>query len=281
MAQNSKSNEIFCDTIVYADDAAIFISCKTVTKLINKIPQIVRVFTQISNHYGADLEMNKTEILVSKQLNKTFKSIKINDCTITTKTCIKWLGYHIILNSNNTFSIEIPLDKIFAIKNGVRMFKLYNNKIVDNIKFYNIYIRPIFDLWLIDPSLINLISKYESQVLKLLGDVSSSAAIIDTYNYMGIPNIKTRLYRFAKTLQTKNIIKECTVRISSTKSNKIIPVGTANTLSDKLSRFCALNTELPETPIFNIKSFCTWRKYVRKVINNKAKQNNKNRRKSL
>ena len=72
---NSKANNIHCDTIVYADDAAIFVSCKTLTKLESKIPKIVNSFIKIANYYGADLEMSKTEILISKRLSKTLKSI--------------------------------------------------------------------------------------------------------------------------------------------------------------------------------------------------------------
>ena len=155
---------------------------------------------------------------------------------------------------------------------------MYNNKIEDNLRFYNIYIRPIFDLWLIDTNLIKLIRKFESQALKMLGAISISASTDNTYKYMGITTVESRMYKFAYNLVEKGIIEECQTRTSSTKSGKIIAVGSSKTLSDKLSRFCALNPNQDESPKFNKQLFGTWRKFAHKVINNKAKYNGKRKR---
>ena len=46
------------------------------------------------------------------------------------------------------------------------------------------------------------------------------------------------------------------------------------TLCDKLNNICVQNATIEETPEFDEKSFCDWRKKVRKVAYNKAKYNN-------
>ena len=113
---------------------------------------------------------------------------------------MKWLGYNISLNNNNTLKVNIPQGKICAIKNSIRMFQLYNQNISDNRKFYNIYIRPIFDQWLIDTSLENETTKYECQALKIIGHITPSARTEETYKYLDITLVQKLLQNLALNL---------------------------------------------------------------------------------
>jgi len=276
---SSNSKETYCNVILYADDAAIYISCSSINKLKKKIPLIIDAFSRIANIYGAALEMTKTEILMSKQTQSLIKSVTIQETTISTDVDIKWLGYQISLTKCNTININIPTGKICAIKNSVRIFQLHNRNITDNRKFYNIYIRPIFDLWLVDTKLVKSITKYESQVLKIIGSITSSASISDTYKHLGINTVQNRSIKFAQNLIDKGILNQTDLNTTERvlKSGRIRIMEPIRTLSDRLISTCVQYTQMEIIPEFNKETFCKWRKMVKKVASNKAKYNSKPR----
>jgi hypothetical protein len=271
----SSNDNIFVDVIVYADDAAIYVSCSTLELLQNKIPPIINLYSKIANFYGAALEPTKTEILINKSLTTSFPHSTIENCKISTETTIKWLGYNISINKNNSIKITIPIDKIYTIKNGVRLYQLYNTEINDNRQFYLTYIKPIFDLWLLDTDLQPQLKIYESQVLKLIGGITCTASTEDTYTQLAIPTIKQRCYKFAKNLEERNILTQIETHNEVLKSGKIRVLGPLKTLNQKLKNICVQNSSITEQPKFNTISFCRWRKMVRKVASNKAKYNHK------
>jgi len=271
---HQQQSNTYCNATVYADDVAIYISCNIPNRLFSKITQIANAFSKIVQIYGAALEQTKTKVLVTKTIQAKYRSINFLNTPINTDTCVKWLGYNISLNNNNTIKINIPQGKIYAIKNNIRMFQLYNQNISDNRKFYKIYIRPIFDLWLIDTSLENEITKYECQSLKIIGQITPSARTEEFYKYLGITTVQKRLKNLALNLEEKDILGDVIVQDRILKSGKNKMLIVVKTLCDKLNNMCVQNATIEETPEFDEKSSCDWRKIVRKVAYNKAKYNN-------
>jgi len=269
----SNNPDIYCNIVVYADDAAIYLSTKTQDKLITKIPKIVNTYTKIANTYGADLEPSKTEILMTKSMVKNIKEIDINNIKIKTESTIKWLGYHISINKKNCINITIPTSKICALKNSVRLFQLYNKKIEDNIDFYSIYLRPIIDLWFLDPNIVDQIEKIEAQILKQLACMPFTTSTEGIYKQLAIVKPSDRIYKFAKNLETKNILHKLKTNKSKLKSGKTRIIESCFTLNNRLMRICIEKTPVSTNYTFDPKTFCNWRVQTIKQIQHKIQYN--------
>jgi len=75
----------------------------------------------------------------------------------------------------------VPSRKVLAFINSTTSM---HRDVIDNTKFYLTYIKPISDLWLTDTDLISQITEFESQVLKVIGNITCTASIIDTYKHL-------------------------------------------------------------------------------------------------
>jgi len=185
------SHKFYTGTVVYADDCAIIISCNDESELILKIDQLTKVYREIANYIGADLEPSKTEVLMHKSLSAKHTQLNILGSDIQVMNEIKWLGYNITLintpsKNNIHIKLVIPHKKIRAIDNTIKMFKLYNGSPKQNLIFYRIYIRPLVDSWLIDISNLEQITRIEANFLKTALNLKSTTKHSDIYKHINI-----------------------------------------------------------------------------------------------
>jgi len=268
-------SKTFCDVIVYADDAAIYVTCKNIKQLTKLIPKIIDTYSKICNTYGADLEPSKTEILVTKPTQENIQSLPILNVNIKLDTVVKWLGYDISISKKNSLNVHVSTAKVCAIKNSIRLFQLYNKNIKDNRKFYLIYIKPIIDQWLIDPNIYKEVEQLDAQTLKMIALMPHTTSSKGIYDKLKVETIEYRQYHFAKNLEERNIIKPSLKPIRQLKSGKICINEPNTTLAQKLSRICVQKPPIKIQEDFNSKEFCIWRVMVKKVIASKIKHRNK------
>ena len=126
-----------------------------------------------------------------------------------------------------------------------------------------------------DTDLTQQVKKHEAQILKLIGNITSKASNNDTYKKLAILSVEQRRQNFAQNLDNRNLLNDLKTHHAVLKSGKIRAGEPIHTLSSKLKFICVQNTTLPEPHEFNVNDFCIWRKFVKKVTSNKAKNNKK------
>jgi len=130
-------------------------------------------------------------------------------------------------------------------------------------------------LWLLDPEIINDITKLEAQLLKMIAQMPFTTSTTEIYKNLCIVQPCYRQQNFAKNLENKNILTDIQINTCKLKSGKIRIIQPCLTLNQKLKRLCIEKpNNQPKIP-FDPKKFTNWRAMTIKQISYKISINKK------
>jgi hypothetical protein len=260
------------DYIVYADDIAIIVGSDSgIPELLKALSLCVSCFREIANILGGELEPSKTEILVPT--NRTWTDIDnlaIEGTVVTFGTSVKWLGYMISFSVKGALAVSIPVGKLFALQNICRIFKSYNSSCLDCRRFFMIYIRPVIDLWLFNPSLHKQLELEELKLIRILMNIHRNSSKREIYEHFAYEDPATRSIRLFGSMFLKGIIPNIPIAQTLPSGKNLVLPASYKTTKERLSvLYISYKHEMTrknDKPVFNKTEFVKWRSRSKRQI---------------